>query len=150
MRTCENDGNKVIHQLTLKVKAVFCLIIFVPRTIINGYLLWLGCRWLMATANFDNLVLNSVALAFILDLSQIFYAAMVPVRSKHDLSVSRMLPLQDKSAVGYRQMLFVAFVNGASLLWTAFYMVYFQAVLPDYRWDVRKPCMGYLASILAV
>ena len=31
----------------------------IPRWIINVYLLWLGCRWLCATPNFTDLLLNS-------------------------------------------------------------------------------------------
>jgi len=40
--------------------------VLVPRTIITCLLLWLGCRWLLATNNFADLVLNAVALEFIL------------------------------------------------------------------------------------
>ena len=32
----------------------------IPRWIIDVYLLWLGCRWLCATPNFGDLLLNSV------------------------------------------------------------------------------------------
>lgn len=31
----------------------------IPRWMIDVYLLWLGCRWLCATPNFGDLLLNS-------------------------------------------------------------------------------------------
>ena len=31
----------------------------IPRWMIDVYLLWLGCRWLFATPNFGDLLLNS-------------------------------------------------------------------------------------------
>jgi len=43
-------------------------LVLLPRLLMSGVLLWLGCRWLLATPNFADLVLNAVALEFILTL----------------------------------------------------------------------------------
>merc|ERR1719223_1783633 len=78
----QGSGRRIIYQLTMCVKALLSLLIFMPRIVINCILLWLGCRWLLATTSFSDLLLNAVALTFVLDLGQIFYHAAVPERNK--------------------------------------------------------------------
>ena len=46
------------------MKAIITFLVLLPRFGIACYLLWLGCRWLTATNNFADLILNAVALEF--------------------------------------------------------------------------------------
>merc|ERR1711865_534186 len=124
------DGERVIYQLTLRVKAMFFFLNFVPRITMNCVLLWLGCRWLLATTTFSDLILNAVALQFILDLGQLFYHAAVPERNKHDLKLTKMLPLDPwHFVVGQRQGVQVCIFFSSVILWVYLYMTRFQMVL---------------------
>lgn len=145
-----DEKTKIIYQLTCRVKALFTIVVFVPRLLIIFDLLWLGCRWLLATNNFGDLILNAVALEFILLLGEMLYVAMAPERNKSDLGRFQMLPLRKKHAVGYEQLLYILSFNAATMSWVGIYMVYFQMVLPDYRWDVHEVCKAWLAQRFSV
>lgn len=147
----ERMGKRVIYQLTMRVKVLFFLIIFLPRLVINCVLLWLGCRWLLATTDFSDLILNAVALQFVLDLGQIFYYAAVPERNKHDLSLTKMMPLDLwHFEVGHKQGVQVFVFFSLAFGWVYLYMTRFQMVLPQYKWDVHAVCKHWIKIRFAV
>merc|ERR1719262_1056172 len=76
--------------MTVPIKAIIIFTILIPRCIIAAILLWLGCRWLTATNDFNDLLLNAVALEFILLLKELLYHTLVPNRNKHDLSKTKI------------------------------------------------------------
>merc|ERR1712188_183649 len=103
------------------------------------FLFWLGSRWLLATAGFGDLLLNALALEFILNLAEILYNALAPFQQK--LKVQRtLIPQRQSSGI------IASFVWVFSAVYTLAYMVYFQGVLPDYKWDVRSVCQSLLAE----
>merc|ERR1712070_1239238 len=62
------DGNtKVVVGLTCWIKFVFVAFVSIPLVSVNGILLWLGSRWLVATLSFAEIMLNAVALEFVLN-----------------------------------------------------------------------------------
>merc|ERR1712176_379884 len=66
--------------------------IVMPQLAISCFLLWLGCRWLIATNNFQELVLNAAALEFIYTLKDLIFKTMVSERSKMDMETSEIFP----------------------------------------------------------
>lgn len=138
------DDEQIIQQLSLIVKVIFTVFIILPKACMALYLLWLGCRWLLATNNFGDLILNAVALEFILVIGEVMYAAMLPERNKHDLSRTKMLPTSPIYSVGCKQFGKVIFFNLVCLSWVYGYMYSFQMVLPDYRWDVHDVCVSWI------
>merc|ERR1712194_405921 len=84
----DGDGDvneQVIVHLTAGVKSFLSCCILLPRLLMTSYLLFLGCRWLAATNDFSDLVLNAVALEFVVFLKDLLYHALVPDRNKHDV-----------------------------------------------------------------
>merc|ERR1711862_456298 len=90
--------------LTVKIKVFFCLFMFVPRWAITSYLLWLGCRWLTATNDFADLILNAVALEFIMALKEFIYLALAPVMNMRECENTRMMPARSKKKFSYDQI----------------------------------------------
>merc|ERR1712190_387168 len=79
----EQEANTVVLRgLTMPFKAMLFFTIFLPRILIDLVLLWLGCRWLAATASFSDVLLNAIALEFILLLKDLVYNAVVPRRNQ--------------------------------------------------------------------
>merc|ERR1719149_509882 len=138
------NGDDEVVGLSLPMKAALLLFVQFPRMIMNAFLLWLGARWLTATLGFGDLLLNALALEFILNLSGLLYDAMVPYNGK--LLVQRtMVPHLHKKEMGTCCNMFGMFLVGlAGAVFCFVYMVYLQAVLPYYRWDVREICKTYL------
>eukprot|EP00746_Dinoflagellata_sp_MGD_P134712 gnl/MRDRNA2_/MRDRNA2_68587_c0_seq4.p1 gnl/MRDRNA2_/MRDRNA2_68587_c0~~gnl/MRDRNA2_/MRDRNA2_68587_c0_seq4.p1 ORF type:complete len:365 (-),score=76.32 gnl/MRDRNA2_/MRDRNA2_68587_c0_seq4:1-1095(-) len=145
-----DDGEEVIRRLTWVIKFSICVTILVPRTIIACVLLWLGCRWLTATNDFADLLLNAVALEFILVLKELLYNTFVPNRNKHDLCKTK-ISIEHESGPPSAVDFLGAFVwMIVTWVWVMFYAFYFQAVLPGYRFDVHNMCEGWISQRYAV
>jgi len=140
----DDHDSKIVAGLTLGVKLFLCFMVFLPRIAVDVYLLWLGCRWLLATNNFSELVLNSVALEFVLQLKELVYVALVPDRNKRDCESTKI------RSHGRRELASIwvyanTFLLGiAALAWVYLYIHYFQQVLPGYKWDVHEVCQQWV------
>lgn len=134
-----------VQGLTMRMKLFVCWAILVPRLCIVGDLLWVGCRWLAATINFGDLLLNAVALEFILLLKDMLYTVLASSRSKKDL-LNLDIKLYCKDRPTFATFLGSFLWGAAALAWAIIYTRYGQAVLPDYNWDVRSLCSGWLAG----
>lgn len=144
----ESDGEcEIIVGLTRPIKAMLMSTCILPRYVIDVYLLWLGCRWLAATPSFGDLLLNAVALEFILLLKDTLYAGVVPDRNKRATQNTLIQPWQKTEPANYRVFLSSFLLILVTVIWVLYYVYRFQAVLPDYKWDVAKVCASYVKSI---
>lgn len=146
------DGNdttespQVIQGLTFAVKGIICCCVLLPRAGITILLLWLGCRWLAATNNFMDLILNAVALEFILRMKDLVYQTLVPEWNKHDVERIEIAPPTREEPPGYWALIGTLSWASLSLLWVLVYMLFLQTVLPEYRWDVRIVCTDWITD----
>lgn len=156
------DGNQqdcryLVARLTITAKLYIIWLVLLPRFLITCFLLWVGCRLLVATMDFSDLILNAVALEFVMMLKDMIYLALVPRRSKTDLTRTQILPAKRNQANEDTVSDFApAFFWGAlSVLWVLLYMGTpytpgFQQVLGHYQWDIRHACTAYVKSRYAV
>jgi len=145
-----DDLGSVIRGMTFFHKFALGVLTFLPRVGIAGYLLWVGCRWLLATNNFGDLILNAVALEFILLIKEGLYNALMPYRNQFDLSNTKIHPYPKELSSAWWN-----FVNTVALLfiavfWVFMYMYHWQQVLPNYNWDVHLVCEEYIKVRYAV
>merc|ERR1740130_1451586 len=95
-KVLEVDGKrKTVVGLTVTVKFFMILFIQLPCLVMNVLLLWIGCRWLVATLGFDELLLNAIALEFVLFLHELLYMAIVPYSMKQALA-GTLVPYHNK------------------------------------------------------
>lgn len=143
------DEGVIVVGLTLPIKILAIVFVVVPRFIVSGILLWLGCRWLTGTFGFSDVLQNAVALEFVLLLKDIFYDTITPAHNKKETVNTLIKPFSDQE--GPSASIFLgAFTWGVlAIIWVVGYIVYFQQVLPDYQWDVHDACVSYLAGIEA-
>merc|ERR1719401_2961347 len=100
----------------------------------TAVLLWLGCRWLAATPNFSDILLNAVALEFILLLKELLYNSMVPARSRRETANTLILPVENRSPPSLWVLGKSSIWGMVSVAWVLIYIRYLQAVLPQYNW----------------
>lgn len=126
---------------------MIAIFILVPRMLVSGVLLWLGCRWLSGTMGFGDVLQNTVTLEFILLLKDLFYHTMAPHHNKVEARNTRIMA--DVSKQNPNAPVFLgAFAWGiAAIIWVLMYVEFFQQVLPEYNWDIHDACQGYLASV---
>jgi len=148
---CTKDsGDDEVVGLSCCIKFSLVCGVQIPRIWMNCVLLWLGARWLTATLGFGDLFLNALALEFILNLSGLLYKAMVPHNSK--LLVQRtLIPHVHKRENETCCNMFGMFSVGVLALFLVWgYIIFLQAVLPYYRWDVSGVCKTFLEQQLAL
>jgi len=136
-------------------KAVVTFMVLLPQFTMTVFLMWVGCRWLLATANFSDLVLNSVALEFLLNLKETLYFALAPRRSMLDVDTLRIGMPHRKEAENMLMLLGGTMWGLLSILWVALYIGTpvtpgLQGVLRGYQWDVRAVCVDWLRENFSV
>jgi len=140
------DHIVVLRGLTFPFKVLLTLLIFLPRLAIDLILLWLGCRWLTSTASFGDVLLNAIALEFVLLLKDLIYNATVPKRNQWETS-TMLVPHKRKTKASWGSYLGSFAWLLVVCTWVILYILRFQQVLPDYRWDVHDACEDFIDTI---
>jgi hypothetical protein len=137
----------VIHEivgLTGRVKLVLHLFIIFPKLGINLCLAYIGVRWLSSTVSFSDLILNALALQFIVDIDELLLASLYPERMINALNRAKFAsPRRDLTTEEdeldlkkrYHQAI-VVIIALAAIVYG--YLFFFQQVLPEYVWDVGE------------
>jgi len=140
---------RIVVGLTATMKAFVVVGVLFPMVGIACVLLWLGCRWLLATNNFASVMLNAVALEFIFLLKDLMYNTVISDRNKVDVERTTV------SHGGHTHTTYVSVHSKslwivAALVWTLAYIYKMQVVLPGYNWDVHDVCQDFIGNMTAV
>jgi len=77
------------------------ILVAIPKLGISLVLLWLGCEWLCTTANFESLVMNTVAMAFIVSLDEVLFDSILPAHQRLEVeNIDFLLKTEDASSKG--------------------------------------------------
>jgi len=157
----EDDNETAATHASIHVKAVVMGFLLIPKVVISCFLWWLGARWLAATPSFQDLILNAVALAFIMELDELIYETVVPrdvmqlvqdykVARPNQASAPKLSPSPTKeeiekcnSARASRFIWRMVSIISTLAVITFVPMIYtyrLQQVIPDYKWDVHEYC----------
>jgi len=145
-----SDGTDEVVGLTRCLKVVLLWGVQCPRIAMNGILLWLGARWLVATLGFGDLFLNALALEFILNLSGLLYEAMVPHNSKLLVQKTLIPHVYKRENENCCNMFGMFLIGILAIVLVLSYMIFLQGVLPHYKWDVSTVCQHFLNQELAL
>eukprot|EP00931_Biecheleriopsis_adriatica_P054135 TRINITY_DN31820_c0_g1_i1.p1 TRINITY_DN31820_c0_g1~~TRINITY_DN31820_c0_g1_i1.p1 ORF type:complete len:367 (+),score=55.17 TRINITY_DN31820_c0_g1_i1:130-1101(+) len=150
--TQEADGEFHIVAMSRTVRTAMWILIIIPKLIIAFILLFIGCRWLIATESFSDLILNALALEFIIAIDELIVETLAPERMRERLDATKMKHTkcvdpskaleEEKSEMAriyLRSMVYMI----VCVAWTYIYMNYLQQVLPDYPHDVAAHCTGW-------
>jgi len=137
----DNGENEVvIVAVPVHFKAILVSLILLPRLMVDCATVWLGCKWLAATAEMGELLLNAVALEFVVLLNECILVALVP---KHGLDGLE----RTKTLVGSSRLASAEAAVGATFMWVFLclgwclaYVYWLQNVVPEYNWDIRGVC----------
>lgn len=82
MSTRNEDGGLVVHGLSRPVRAYLYCAVLLPRIGMSMYLAIEGTIWLQRTFTVSDLVLNSVALGFLIDVDEILFGAVLSIAKR--------------------------------------------------------------------
>jgi len=139
-----------VSGLTPNVKCLLVFVVILPRVILTGTLLWLGTRFLTATNDFSELVLNTVGLEFIILFKNLTYHTVVPDRNKRELQNIEVRPSTAVEYANYFNYLGTFGWAVVAMAWNVYYVFMLQDVLPQYRWDVGPFCGPWFEKKYAV
>merc|ERR1719329_347598 len=139
-----------IVALTRPVKLAMYILVCFPKTFICLVLMKEGMEWLTATTKFEDLVMNAVAMGFVLNIDELLYQVILPEEKKTEVEdIDFKLPAQNCSAEeekrrdkavmrnDYRDSSFYVIF---AVLFVYVYSHFLQNVLPASIDDVRKVC----------
>merc|ERR1719359_643971 len=85
-----DDGISRVKGLIKSVRFMLFAFMVLPKMLISLALLVLGTMWLVATDDFSDLILNAVALEFVIKLDELIFECMVPQTVKQDLANAKL------------------------------------------------------------
>jgi len=153
----KSDGSEekiFIVKLTCFTRTLLVLFICVPKFLISIALLWLGCQWLSATTSFTELVLNAVAMEFIINIDEVVYEAMLPrwyQRQVADIDfLSRTYSTvpkaeRERAAMWHGTKRTLSYLL-ASVLWVSVFSQVLQQVLPIDFSEIGTHCRAYIVQ----
>mmetsp|Transcript_66322 Transcript_66322/g.168197 ORF Transcript_66322/g.168197 Transcript_66322/m.168197 type:complete len:601 (+) Transcript_66322:31-1833(+) len=88
----ESDEKRIVMtDFSLRRRMVNILLNVGPRTFISVCTLYLGSRYLILAHTYEDLIMNSLALTFLITIDEMVFAAFVPVRRKNWISNANSL-----------------------------------------------------------
>lgn len=143
-----DDGGRVVC-LNQGTKMMLVVFIFVPKFIISVALSFLGCMWLMSAENIGDLILNSLALAFVVSVDELIALVFFPGFYLEDLSKLGLAGQLVKNEPEVEKAIQLrSFCYSSMTLITAFLVVElavrYQPVIPNFDTKtVENACLAF-------
>lgn len=148
-----SDGQRKIYVVALTPLSrcgANCLIV-VPRFLVMTSILYLGWRWLAASESPDGLILNALALEFIINIDEMIFAAFFPNAMAEKIKEFKLVEQQEdfesaeeahqakdgKTVYEYSRSLCFLIVAFLALL---AYITLGQTIIPGYNGDLHPIC----------
>jgi len=150
VQTVDGKHSESVVGLTGLCRLTIFLIIVVPKFIISSYLLWLGCNWLSAAKSFESLVMNCVAMAFIVETDEMLFNAVLPKSFREEVEALDFLIREPPKDDIYRQWEKIRGYNSSVLFlisacaFVYVYTFYLQEVLPIDVLNLEPICRMHL------
>jgi len=149
---CENPSKMVVKKgqdmfvvaFTRATRHLILAFVAIPKIGIGIMLLWLGCEWLSATIKFESLVMNTVAMAFIVNIDEILFEAILPAHHRNE--VENIDFLLDKGEVDSQQDILQRKQAFRSSFWYMFFACVFLVCYAEYLQDVLPPDITMLGD----
>jgi len=137
--------------LNMKGKVGLAVVVFIPKMIIALVLMLTGCIWLMAAENIGDLILNSLALAFVVKVDELLAEVFFPAHFLSQVSeLAFVLPAdasdKDEASTERAWEFAMCALTLLATLGAVEVMILFQPVVPNYAYDVPGACLAYLAD----
>jgi len=135
--------------LNVKGKVGLICIVFIPKIVICGMLTVTGCIWLMTSLCYADLILNSLALAFVLKVDELLAEVFFPNHFLAEVDdLAFVLPGDESDADTQMDTrtweYFYCSLSIFGSMMAVEMLILFQPVMPGYVYDVPGACMSYL------
>jgi len=152
MMLWEGEGKLSIVALTTHARCLLFALVCLPKAVISMFLLFLGAQWLSATTSFEDLVMNTVAMEFVIHIDELLYETFLPASYKKQVQdidfFIKDIPRTDDELRRTECISFAWSIGylTVGMLGVFLYTALFQNVLPDGVSDVQFHCKSYIDS----
>mmetsp|Transcript_39696 Transcript_39696/g.86529 ORF Transcript_39696/g.86529 Transcript_39696/m.86529 type:complete len:416 (-) Transcript_39696:27-1274(-) len=144
------EGECLIIGLTARTRfAVYFFVLF-PKYVILFILLIEGSRWLATAVGFGDIILNSVALGFVIGVDEVLYSTLLPLRQQQQVASTNFFVVQkpfiiadvvrDQKGQFRRSAVYAIGV----ISWVVLFIFFLQDVLPYDLTVLEGICQDYL------
>lgn len=147
----EEHGGRVVC-LNPGSKELLMAFIFIPKFVICLFLTTTGCLWLLSAENIGDLILNSLALAFVVQVDELIAQVFFPLAYLEDLGrlgIASQKEVQDPQVVEAKVIKSFCW-SSLTLVLTASTVelaIRFQPVIPNYNGEeVSAACLEYIKT----
>eukprot|EP00928_Gymnodinium_smaydae_P032335 TRINITY_DN23446_c0_g1_i1.p1 TRINITY_DN23446_c0_g1~~TRINITY_DN23446_c0_g1_i1.p1 ORF type:complete len:1660 (+),score=163.51 TRINITY_DN23446_c0_g1_i1:77-5056(+) len=145
-----NDDDTAFRLKSLSRRRIVIILMTVslPRLCITGFLCWVGLQYLAFLTSMEDLILNVVALGFVLDLDEILYV-FVPSTLKTFLHLMEPIEVSTWKNRRYRTMKDLLYPVMSICFSVAIFFIMFQSVSSDINLSRAVLCKGDLDFIFS-
>jgi len=147
----DEDGTQRVRRIVWEVRWFLYLVLIVPKLVVNLGLLILGTWWLSATESYGDLMLDALALVFVIEIDELIFQAMFPHFMAAQIEkVKLWRPFcrdpQEYQRVQWHQIvrsgIYWVLILGGVFVYLSFLQgLPFLGVLPGFRRDIE--CKAY-------
>mmetsp|Transcript_10072 Transcript_10072/g.23992 ORF Transcript_10072/g.23992 Transcript_10072/m.23992 type:complete len:393 (+) Transcript_10072:117-1295(+) len=149
----DDDSQKIsVVAITRRVRWLLYLLVCAPKIGISFMLLRLGLRWLSATTSFEAMVMNAVAMTFVVQIDELLYHFALPAHYRKQVGETDIFIEEEAVSVAhaewwayYRSSLYVL----AAAVIVVLYAEIIQDILPSEVYEAANICHEYLNQHLA-
>jgi len=149
------DGDEIerfeILALNRMVRIMLTVLIALPKIGVAFILMLSGCRWLAATQSFGDLILNALALEFVIGIDELMFEAFTPEQTRSFIEQTKIAypregegGIQNESSMSLLLNTLGIILN---LAWSYMYLNDWQQVLPNFSHDIRAHCQSRFAEM---
>jgi len=93
-----DDAPNCVVKLTWQSRLALYLFLLLPKLLIAVVLTFVGTVWLTASGSFSDLILNSVALEFVIAIDEILFEGLLPESIKKDIENTKLVMPKPKKS----------------------------------------------------
>lgn len=139
-----SSGKTRIVSLPLPVRTSIYILVLIPKTTISLILMITGTMWLASTKAVPDLILNAVALQFVVEIDRTLFDALFPHSIRRSIEKARIAHLAPEVAVAYgylRSFFYLLLCFGGVVLYLSplGQSLPYVSVLPNYQHDAHCP-----------
>jgi len=157
----DHEIKYLVVGVTKVVRAALVSALIIPKLFICLILGLLGMVWLTATESFSDLILNAVALEFVIFIDDTLFNALMPVSIKEKISAAAVWrPLGhssvDEDPAAKFKSIYAGFQRSLAYFFASLMIVYtylhylqwvpFLGVMPGFQFDISEHCHTFLSE----
>lgn len=142
-RAESHHAEQIVQGLTLDLKIIILFFSEIPSLLITVCLFFVGSMWLLATNKMEDILLNALALEFMLLLKRALFEVVSDERTRIMVEKTKFAPLIRQDCMTSANVMATTLWGIVGIYFVYWFTFFGQNVLPHYNWDIRPYCYAY-------